>query len=58
MLARLSLRARVGYRQYVVRAVAVVALGGLQIAQLGDLAVVGLEVTRGDGLVAARRTDP
>ena len=44
---------RVGHREHVVRAVAVVALGGLQISELGDFAVVRLEIARGDGLVAA-----
>ena len=35
------------------RAVAIVALGGLQISELRDFAVVRLEIARGDGLVAA-----
>ena len=39
-------------RQDVVRAVAVVALGGLRVAELRDLAVVGVEVRLGDLLVA------
>ena len=34
-------------------AVAIVALGGLQISELGDFAVVCLEVALRDGLVAA-----
>ena len=51
-------RGRIGDGADVVRAVAVVALGGFHVTQLRDLAVVGVEVGFGDGLVAAARTGP
>ena len=46
-------RADIGYWENVVRSMTVVTLGGRQIPELRHLAMKGLEITRGDGLVTS-----
>ena len=53
-----EMRARIVDRQNVVRAVTVVAFSGLQVTQLGDLAVERLEIRRGDLPGDSGRTGP